>query len=273
MTIDMIVILIILLLCLLYVLSTMCRRGHSGVSALAQCDYAHRGLHGNGVPENSMRAFRRAAEAGYGIELDVHLLADGNLAVIHDSDLKRVTGEEGKIEDLTADKLSDYKLGGTFETIPDFRQVLQTVSGKVPLIIELKVADHNYPALCRTVCDVLEDYEGIYCLESFDPRCINWLRKNRPELIRGQLTENYFVTAGGKKLPWYLRTALKYQMLNFITRPDFVAYRFEHRRNISNWLVKKLWKAPLIGWTIKTNRQLTQAQEEGWIPIFENVLP
>ena len=91
--------------------------------------YAHRGLHGNGLPENSMAAFRAALEGGYGIELDIHLLKDGNLAVIHDSKLIRTTGCDGRIEDLTTDDLSNYRLEGTEETIPTFRQVVELFAG------------------------------------------------------------------------------------------------------------------------------------------------
>ena len=121
-----------------YVLSIKGRTGHPGLKKLQGWNYAHRGLHGEGVPENSMKAFRLAVEQGYGAELDVHLLADGNLAVIHDSKLIRTTGAEGRIEDLTADQLKDYHLEGTEETIPLFSDVLALFEGKAPLIIELR---------------------------------------------------------------------------------------------------------------------------------------
>ena len=98
-------IVILLVLILLYLLALCCRTGHPGWQQLTGWHYAHRGLHGNGIPENSMAAFRLALEKGYGIELDVHLLKDGTLAVIHDSALKRTTGAEGRIEDLTKAQL------------------------------------------------------------------------------------------------------------------------------------------------------------------------
>lgn len=271
MMIDMLIILLIIFL--LYVLSTVCRKNHTGVHQLLGWKYTHRGLHGEGVPENSLLAFRKSAEAGYGAEFDVHLLADGNLAVIHDASLLRVTGKEGQIEELTAADLGNYNLCGTMETIPEFSQVLETFAGNVPLIIELKVVKNNYKPLCEAVCRALDGYQGVYCLESFDPRCIYWLRKNRPDIIRGQLSENYFVTPGGKKLPWILRLLLTHQMLNFLTFPDFVAYRFADRKTFSNFLVKNLWKAPLVGWPLKTPAEYEQATREGWISIFENFTP
>lgn len=253
----------------LYIFSTSCRRGHTGLQNLRGWAYAHRGFHGEGAPENSMEAFRRAKDAGYGIELDVHLLSDGSLAVMHDSALKRTTGAEGEMEDLTSSVLKDYRLEGTEETIPLFSDVLDLIDGTVPLIVELKCARNNYRELCAATCALLDSYRGVYCLESFDPRCIYWLRKNRPELIRGQLTENYFASSSSK-LPWYLKLILTHQMLNFLVYPDFVAYKFRDRRNLSNLLARKLWGATGVTWTLQTSRELEAADREGWIPIFEN---
>ena len=104
---------LLLLLAVLYVLSTMCRKGHKGLKGLQGWSYAHRGLHGNGIPENSMAAFRAALEGGYGIELDLHLMKDGKLAVFHDNTLDRTTGKPGRLEDLTAEDLVNYPLEGT----------------------------------------------------------------------------------------------------------------------------------------------------------------
>jgi glycerophosphoryl diester phosphodiesterase len=249
------------------------RTGCYRLSELGNWSYAHRGLHGgDGVPENSMEAFQRAKEAGYGVELDVHLLADGKLAVIHDSLLKRTTGAAGYVEDLTAAELSDYHLDGTQQTIPEFQAVLDLFSGQAPLIVELKCVRNNYAALCETVCNVLDGYDGLYCLESFDPRCIYWLRKHRPDLIRGQLTENYFASHTSK-LPCFLKFVLKHQMLNFLTRPDFIAYKYSDRKTFSNILCRRLWKLQGVTWTVTNQEQYDTAVSEGWIPIFENFLP
>ena len=267
-----IVLFALFLLIILYVLSTMCRSGHSGLEALRGWAYAHRGLFGNGVPENSMEAFRLAKEAGYGVELDVHLLADGNLAVIHDSKLLRTTGAEGIVEDLTAEELSDYMLEGTQYIIPKFQEVLDLFDGCAPLIVELKAVAGNHASLCEAVCDLLDTYNGAYCLESFDPRCIAWLCKNRPHVIRGQLTENYFVN-DKSVLPWPLKFVMRHQMVNFLVRPDFVAYRFADRKTVSNHLVRKFWGAQGVTWTIKNKKDFDIAVREGWIPIFEGFKP
>lgn len=263
---------LILAIIILYLLSTLCRRGHSGLQALRGWAYAHRGLHGDGVPENSMAAFRAAKMAGYGIELDIHLMADGNLAVIHDAALKRTTGKEGYIEQVTADQLADLYLEGTQETVPQLCDVLALINGEVPLILELKAEGNNCPQLCQTVCDALKDYCGVYCLESFDPRCIMWLKKNRPDLIRGQLSENYF-SAHKSKMPWYLKLVLTNHMMNFLSLPDFVAYRYRDRKRFANSICRKLWGAQGVTWTIKSQQDFDTAVSEGWIPIFEGFLP
>jgi len=264
----LIVLAIITIIVLLYTLSTICRTGHPELKKLQGWHYAHRGLHGPGVPENSMEAFLRAKDAGYGVELDIHLLKDGNLGVMHDSLLKRTTGASGRIEDLTTDQLKDYYLEGTDQTIPQFQQVLDLFSGKAPLIVELKCVDNNYAKLCETACKMLDAYDGLYCMESFDPRCIYWLRKHRPDIIRGQLTENYFA-AKNSKLPWYLKFVLRHQMLNFLVRPDFVAYKFRDRKTVSNFLCRKLWRVQGVTWTLKNQQDFNRAVSEGWIPIFE----
>ena len=265
-------IIVLLILAAAFLLSLTGRTGHKGLAALRGWAYAHRGLHGENVPENSMAAFRKAMESGYGIELDVHLLKDGNLAVIHDASLKRTAGAEVQIEDLTTEDLTKYTLEGTEETIPQFRQVLELYDGKAPIIVELKAERSNHAALCRATCDMLQNYSGAYCLESFDPRCVRWLRKNRPELIRGQLAENYFRTPKSR-LPGILKLILSNHMMNFLTCPDFVAYRFSDRNGFSTRLCRKLWKLQGVTWTIKSQADHETAEKEGWISIFEGFCP
>ena len=256
----------------LYFLSVQGRRDHPGLQKLQGICYAHRGLHDKDTPENSMAAFRAALEKGYGIELDVHLLKDGNLAVIHDFTLERTTGAQGNIEDLTTEQLENYRLQGTDETIPTFRQVLDLYAGKLPLIVEMKSTPGNYAQLTQAVCTMLENYNGPYCLESFDPRCIYWLRKHRPHLIRGQLTENFFASKTSP-LPWYLKLMMLLQVENFLTQPDFVAFKFEDRKNLGNFLVRKIWGIQGVAWTLTTPENHQVALQEGWLPIFENYEP
>lgn len=267
----MVILIIFLILALLYVLSLMGRHGKPEMEALKKWRYAHRGLHSPGIPENSMAAFRAALENGYGIELDVHLLKDGSLAVIHDSDLKRVTGQDGFVEDLTAEELTNYHLLGTEQTIPQFRDVLALFSGKAPMIIELKSFRGNHDALSERVCQEMEGYSGLYCMESFDPYCVRWLYRHRPEIVRGQLSENSLKSKPPFSLP--VRFLTSFYLENFLTRPDFIAYHFPDRKTLSNTLCRKLWGITGVSWTLKNRQDYDTALAEGWIPIFEGFRP
>ena len=255
----------------LYVLATRCRKGHRGLSQLRSWRYAHRGLHSSGVPENSLAAFQKAVEGGYGMELDIHLMKDGNLAVIHDHSLKRTAGADVRIEDLTAEALNNYRLEGTDEPIPLFSQVLELVDGRAPLIVELKATGDNYAALCQAAVTMLEGYKGLYCIESFNPYCIGWLKRNRPHIVRGQLAENFFRSKEG--IPPVLKALMSWQLTHFLTMPDFVAYKFRDRKNLGTFLSRHLWGAQGVSWTIKTPEELDIAEKEGWIPIFEDFTP
>lgn len=254
-------------LLLLYLWCLMGRKSHRDMDKFFGWNYAHRGLHDAQKPENSMAAFRAALEAGCGIELDIHLLKDGNLAVIHDSALERTTGRDGCVEDLTTGELEQCFLQGTEETIPQFRQVLDLFAGRAPLIVELKCHKNNVVPLCRAACEMLDQYDGLYCMESFDPRVVRWLRKNRPDIVRGQLSENWM----GKKLPipGILKWMLTYHLGNFYTRPDFIAYKFEDRKAFGTWICRRILGIPGVSWTLKTREQYDTAVREGWIPIFE----
>ena len=262
----------VVILIFLYLLALRGRTGHPLLRKLRRWKYAHRGLHGNGVPENSMAAFRRALESGYGIELDIHMLSDGNLAVIHDASLLRTAGVDVKIESLTTQELTNYHLEGTMETIPTFQQVLDLFAGKAPLIVELKPENGNHDALAAAACKMLDDYEGLYCMESFDPRCIRWLMKNRPDIVRGQLAHNS-IHEGKGKVPLILRFIMTNLLSNFWNLPDFVAYRFCDRERHSVRLARKFWKIQGVTWTLLSQDDFDTAVKENWIPIFEGFQP
>ena len=264
-------IVLLLVLAAAYLFAIHGRTGHPGLKDLRGWSYAHRGLHGRGVPENSMAAFRAALDQGFGIEFDLHLLKDGNIAVIHDSLLKRTTGGEGRIEDLSTEELKNYHLEGTEETIPTFRELLDLYAGKAPLIVELKPVGSNHAKLTETVCDMLQDYPGVYCIESFDPRCLLWLKKNRPQIIRGQLSENFFKSDPKMALP--LKLLLSLSLTHFLTLPDFTAYKFADRNNPGTWICRKLYGVQGVTWTLRSKADYDTALSEGWLPIFENFIP
>lgn len=265
------VIIIVLLIILGYLLALDGRRGHKGLEKLKKFHYAHRGLHGNGVPENSMQAFEKAKQNGYGIELDVHLLKDGTLAVFHDNTLDRVTGISGKVEDLTKGDLKNIHLEGTDETIPELCEVLTLYDGAAPLVIELKPVGGNHAELAKAVCDALDGYDGDYCIESFDPRCLYWLKNNRPEILRGQLSQNFFKANDKLALP--LKIVMTTLVTNFLTKPDFVAFNFKHKNGLPVKICEKLWGLAMVGWTIRDKNTHDKAINDGWLSIFEYFKP
>ena len=249
------------------------RANHPSWAALEHRRYAHRGLHcsADSVPENSLAAFRRAIRHGYGAELDVHLLRDGTLAVFHDSDLKRCANVEGQIEDLDLEGLRKLRLEGTDEQVPLFDDVLALFEGKQPLIIELKTAKGNHRALAEAVCRRLDSYKGDFCIESFDPFAVADVRKLRPGICRGQLSMNFLKEPSG--LPWYQRFLMTNVLLNWYTRPDFLAYQFSDRDNFCLDLARRVWGVQEVSWTIRSKEDLLACEKFGSIGIFEKFDP
>lgn len=133
----------------------------------AEWNYAHRGLWNaaEGVPENSLPAFARAAEQGYAIELDIQITKDGRIVVFHDDTMKRMCGNEGKISDYTYEELQQFHLGDSTEKIPLLREVLQTVDGRVPLLVEIKIRD--FPR--RSVRDFRRRWRGTPVCSAWNP--------------------------------------------------------------------------------------------------------
>ena len=192
-------------------------------------NYAHRGLHtrDRSIPENSLEAFRLAAKHGYGIELDVQLSKDGRVVVFHDDTLDRVCGVHARVEDLTWSELSGLRLCGTDQRIPLFSEVLRSVHGCEALIVELKNGSRNR-LLCEKTCALLRDYRGHVCVESFNPLIVMWFRFHARNLLRGQLATSLkdYAEDGITGPKAFL---LHNTLLNFLARPQFIAYRIGPR--------------------------------------------
>ena len=274
MKILQIVVGICLILALAWAILLRARRGSESMRAMRRFRYAHRGLYDKaaGIPENSLSAFSRAVAHGFGVELDVHLLRDGSLAVFHDSDIRRMTGRAGYLEDLSAEELGDYPLDGTKETIPQFCDVLALFEDTgLPIIVELKSFRDNYAALTERTMRELDKFRVVYCVESFDPRCVAWVRKHRPEVIRGQLSQNFLKDRGKLSLPMAFATT--HLLSNIMVQPDFVAYRFKDRKKWAPRLCRRIYGAQRVYWTIRSKEELSIAESDGAIAIFEHFLP
>ena len=273
MTVLYIIIAVLGVLFILWTLALRCRKGHPMPEKMKAFRYAHRGLHDakNGVPENSMKAFRFAAEKGYGIELDVHLTRDGRLAVIHDDSLLRTAGVDVKASDLTAEELSRYRLEGTDEKIPFLEEVLPLFAGRAPVIVELKV-EKNAAALAEAACRVLDGFEVDFCIESFHPQAIRWLKQNRSEICRGQLSQN-FLKGKGTGLGKAADFAMTHCLTSFLTTPDFIAYNHEHRDRLSLKIARKVWGVQEVSWTVRSPETMAQCERDDCLIIFEQFTP
>ena len=238
------------------------------MSAFMGESVAHRGYFDNeaGRPENSLASFEAAIEKGFVIELDIQLSSDGVAMVFHDADLERMCGVPGKIWDYTAAELKEMKLLGTEETIPTFEETLALVDGRVPLLVEYKM-DKVDTAVCAAGQALLDEYDGAYAMQCFDPRALLWYKKNAPQVARGQLAEEFWDNEkyDGKAL--YL--ILTYMPLNVATRPDFISYKAIHKDNISLKICRMLG-AKTACYTLKSAEELAYVNGEFDMYIFDS---
>ena len=226
--------------------------------------FAHRGLYDDAArPENSLAAFRAAAECGYGVELDVRLSADGIVVISHDNDLSRMTGENALVEELDFAQLQQLRLNGTEERVPRFSDALDILCrARVPVIVELKGCK-RWKALCRKTLELLDARDGDFCVESFDPRIVAWFRRHAPELLRGILTAQP-EALGASAVQDFLSSRVLY---NWYCRPQFIAHRTGKRSLAVN--LSRAMGAMRVVWTARD-----RSEERGHdAVIFERFLP
>ena len=258
----------VLLLAVLLFLFLIRPRRRRDTSHLEGIAYAHRGYHAApDIPENSLAAFRRAVESGYGVELDVQLTRDGQMVVFHDGSLLRMCGVDKRVCDLSYDELQAYSLGNTREKIPLFSQVMQVLGG-VPLICEIKTYRSNTDlSVCEKVAPLLEQYPGPVCMESFNPLCVRWFKKHCPGMVRGQLSMDFSRDSGGQNP--VVGFCLTHLLINVLGRPDFVAYCHLDTRAVGFRVCRKLFSPMLAAWTIRTPQEQQQAERIFDAVIFE----
>ncbi len=205
-------------------------------------------------------------EAGYGIELDVQLSKDGIPVVFHDAGLKRMCGVDGNVWEYTLEELQNLRLAGSAARIPTFADVLAAVDGKVPLIVEYKL-DVVSTKVCELGNELLKDYRGPYCIESFHPLALRWYRRHRPEIMRGQLGMDFWKEKEYRGKTQYL--LLSFLLTNFLTRPDFIAFNHTDARNLSRRVCRRLG-ALSAAWTIRSRKQYEHVKDEFDLFIFDS---
>ena len=245
-------ILLIVLAVLFLVLIAPRTIGSASLEHMQGYHYTHRGYHdGNvNIPENSLSSFTAAIDAGYGIELDVQLSSDKVPMVIHDADLDRICGVQGKVWDYTCAELQQMKLFGTDETIPTLAEALALIDGQVPILLEYKM-DKVDTDVCAYSHEILKDYDGPYAIQCFHPFALFWYRRNANDVPRGIIAKNFIREnrERGEKsdIIDFLTTNL---MLNVIGYPDFIAYDWQDADYFALKLTR-LMGAPTSTWTLK----------------------
>lgn len=165
---------------------------------------AHRGGR-RWAPENTMAAFRKSIDLGvYGIELDVHRLRSGELAVIHDDDVRRTTSGAGFVKDLSYKEVRQLSAGLWFsqefaeERIPLLEEVLELVAGRVVINVEVKNAPIEYRNIEDDLIRLLRQYPypDSIIISSFDHQVLARLKRKAPDLTLAILAEAIFENVG-----------------------------------------------------------------------------
>ena len=271
-TVIKIILVCVAVLAVLYMLAIMPRIFNRPDTTLFKKRYfAHRGLHDNAsdAPENSMAAFRKAVEAGLGMELDVQVTKDGVPVVFHDFKLERICGAPGKIADSTYEELQAYTLCDSKERIPRFSELLEMVDGQVPLIVEIKAGTANV-SCCGIIDSLLRAYRGPYCIESFNPMVLWWFRRNHGDVVRGQLSSNFRREGEYWNILYFAMTHL---LFNFLTKPDFIAYNHKFSEEPGRRICRRLYRHPAAAWTIRSQQDLEALKGEYDVFIFDSFLP
>lgn len=235
---------------------------------------AHRGLHDDRLdaPENTIAAFRRAISCGFGIELDVHLTKDKQVVVIHDDNLMRMCGVNVPVSGTDYNEIKSYKIKDTNQSVPLLSDVLNEIGGRVPLIIEIK---HSVSCdeLCRNVAALLDNYSGDVAIQSFYPEAVEWFRHNRSDILRGQLSMNFFDERHQRTESFPVKLAATLMLANCKSQPDFIAYDFMEFDGIVMKIMRNVFGVETAGWTMTSQKCIDDLSQKFDIVIFEGFMP
>lgn len=266
-----VVFLVAVILAVIYIFLIMPRVSDRADLDMLTTDYAHRGLHGTQIPENSLPAFLAATQHGYGIELDVRLTKDGKVVVFHDVSAKRMCGVAKNISDMTLAEIRSLRLSGTIYTVPTLSEVLSLVDGRSPLLIEIK-GEGKEEKLCRAVSELLDTYPGAFAVQSFSPLVLGWFKRYRPRFARGLLVCK-LKTVKGRRHPRLTAFALSGMLTNVIARPDFISVSGSHLKSPAVRICLSLFKCRGFVWTVRKNTQYRRVHRQGLFAIFEKFIP
>ena len=226
---------------------------------------AHRGLHDDIIPENSIPAFERAIEGGFNIEIDVHLSADGQLVVFHDADLKRMCGVEKAVKDCTIEELKTYRLKDTEYTIPTLDEFMKLVNGKVGILCEVKGINPFDTTIAKATIEAFKTYDGNVALQSFNAGAVICFRKDGSRPFGQLITWGWGDAEKCAKMNWMGKLHICK-----ISKPQFIAYDVRTCKDAEKYINKQKKKGkPIIIWTVNSPDKLALARSIGDNIIFE----
>lgn len=244
-----------------------------GPGWLTSVPMAHRGLHAveQGIIENSTSAFGAAIEAGYSMECDVQVSADGEAVVFHDAKLDRLTAETGPLGIRSAAEIGATYLTGSSDRIQTLGELLEQIDGRTPLLVEIKKNQRAPGALEERARDLLKSYKGPAAVMSFNPDSMGWFAANAPDIPRGQLS-TAFKTGGGSHRPALQRFLARHLLVNAISKPHFIGYDINHLPAPATTFLRKRGM-PILTWTVRTDINRDIASKYADNIIFESFRP
>lgn len=248
----------------------------SNLNWLVARPIAHRGLHdrANGIVENTVTAAEAAIAGNFAIECDVQLTADGEAVVFHDFTLDRLTGETGDVVQRRASDLARTGIAGSeADTIPTLSAFLDSIAGRVPLVVEVKSRFDGNPALTRRTCEVLSTYGGPAVIKSFDPKVVAEVRRIAPAIPRGIVAESHHTDKSYASLTEDQKHALG-NLLHFEeSQPQFVSWRVGDLPAAAPYLARVLGHLPVMTWTVRTPDDRARAAKHADQMVFEGFRP
>ncbi len=235
---------------------------------IVQRPFAHRGLHDAAKPENSLAAIDAALRADFPVEIDVQVTADRQVIVFHDWNLRRLTGRDAPVARQSAADLAALRLAGTGERIPTLDAALDLIAGRQPILIEIK--NRRQPtALEPELARILGAYPGPFAIQSFNPFSLGWFRLRFPHFPRGQISCIFDTDdmAGWKK------AVLANYGMNWMSRPHFISHHWKNLPSVSATILRRLFRIPLLAWTIRNPEELAVAKRLAHNVIFERFVP
>jgi glycerophosphoryl diester phosphodiesterase len=237
---------------------------------------AHRGLHdtARGLIENTAGAVRAAVDAGYGIEVDLQISADGEAMVHHDAELGRLTEGQDRLDQLSAAALKRIAFRDSDERMMTLGELCELVDGRVPILLELKSRFDGDGRLPLRVASVLAGCKGPAAPMSFDPMQLSWLRQKAPRLPRGIIAAKYRPHPYWDQMPAWLRYGMGSLLPAALTGwPHFVAYAFNDLPALAPWLARHVLCLPLMAWVVRSDAERQRAMRSADQIIFEGFRP